>query len=49
MPDEWAMGKSENGWITGEVFYEYFVNYFYPWLVEKKMTPVGGFVKHFWR
>lgn len=33
MPDEWAMGKSENGWITGKVFYEYFVNYFYPWLV----------------
>lgn len=38
MLDEWAMGKSENGWITGEVFYEYFVNYFYPWLLEKKMT-----------
>lgn len=45
LPSGWAMAKSESGWINGEVFYEYFVNYFYPWLIEKQTTfPVVVFL-----
>lgn len=37
-PKDWAMGKTETGWINGQTFYEYFVNYFYKWLVQNKIS-----------
>ena len=30
--ESWGIGKSENGWMTGETFYDYIVNVFEPWL-----------------
>ena len=26
IPDAWALGKSENGWMTDETFYEFITN-----------------------
>ncbi|CAH1710854.1 unnamed protein product [Aphis gossypii] len=51
MPEDWAMAKSDKGWITGETFFEYVLNVFYPWLVEKNIKlPVilflDGHVSH---
>ncbi|GAB0091669.1 uncharacterized protein DMENIID0001_065250 [Sergentomyia squamirostris] len=31
----WNMGKSDTGWMTGPLFYEYIANKFYPWLVKQ--------------
>ncbi|XP_063215801.1 uncharacterized protein LOC134527237 [Bacillus rossius redtenbacheri] len=38
IPSEWGIGKSPNGWMTGEVFYEFLTNIFHPWLVKKEIT-----------
>lgn len=38
VPPEWGVGKSPNGWMTGQVFYEYLTNIFHPWLVTNKIT-----------
>jgi hypothetical protein len=35
MPKKWGLGCSEKGWMTGETFYEYIANVFYPFLKEK--------------
>ncbi|XP_031354205.1 uncharacterized protein LOC116178756 [Photinus pyralis] len=32
VPPGWAMGRSENGWMTQETFYEYMAIIFEPWL-----------------
>ncbi|XP_067215467.1 uncharacterized protein [Linepithema humile] len=32
VPIDWSIGKSENGWMTAETFYEYISNIFEPWL-----------------
>lgn len=51
MPPFWAIGKSENGWMTQETFFEYITNVFDPWL-EKNLIekPVifflDGHVSH---
>jgi len=37
MPEDWAMAKSDKGWITGESFFEYVLNVFYHWLVENNI------------
>lgn len=37
IPPEWAIERSENGWMTQELFYEYVANIFQPWLKEKKI------------
>lgn len=37
IPDSWGIGKSENGWMTSEAFFEYISNVFYPWLVKKEI------------
>ncbi|KAF5281918.1 hypothetical protein FQR65_LT14444 [Abscondita terminalis] len=37
MPQHWAIGRSDNGWMTGQTFFEYITNVFYPWLVEKSI------------
>lgn len=45
MPDGWAAGKSDSGWMTQETFYYYLKNVFHPWLVQCKMSlPVIVFV-----
>lgn len=43
--EDWTIAKSDKGWITGEVFYEYIVSYFHPWLLKNKITlPVALFL-----
>lgn len=45
IPPQWGVGRSENGWMTGETFYEYVANIFHPWLVTNKIEmPVILFV-----
>lgn len=45
MPNDWGFGKSESGWMTGETFFEYISNVFYPWLVKNNIKlPVLLFV-----
>lgn len=45
MPKGWGVGKSDSGWMTGEVFYEYMGNVFEPWLTEQNIKrPVIFFV-----
>jgi len=51
MPEDWAIVKLNKGWITGDTFFEYFLNVFYLWLVEKNIKlPVilflDGHVSH---
>lgn len=44
-PSTWAIGRTENGWMTAETFYEYIANIFHPWLVKEKIKlPVLLFV-----
>ncbi len=44
-PKTWAIGRSENGWMTSETFYEYVANIFHPWLIKEKVQlPVILFV-----
>ncbi|XP_073957399.1 uncharacterized protein [Choristoneura fumiferana] len=45
VPDEWAIGKSESGWMCSSTFYEYMTNVFNPWLEQNKIEkPVLFFV-----
>lgn len=45
MPENWAIGRSEKGWMNGEIFFEYLVNIFYKWLKDKKVLfPVLMFL-----
>ncbi|KAE9528876.1 hypothetical protein AGLY_012451, partial [Aphis glycines] len=37
MLSDWSMAVSDKGWITGETFFEYVANVFYPCLMEKKI------------
>lgn len=51
MPPAWAIGRSDNGWMTQETFFEYMTNIFEPWLTEKNIPrPVifflDGHVSH---
>jgi hypothetical protein len=32
VPNNWALGRSDSGWINSEVFYEYIANHFIPFL-----------------
>lgn len=42
---EWGIGKSENGWMTSAVFYEFVTNIFHPWLEQEKIPlPIILFV-----
>lgn len=42
---EWSFAKSDKGWITGKVFYEYIANVFHPWLLNQKIPrPVIVFL-----
>lgn len=45
MPSEWAIGKSENGWMTQEIFFEYICNIFLPWVKKENISlPVIFFM-----
>ncbi|XP_033223648.1 uncharacterized protein LOC117177211 [Belonocnema kinseyi] len=48
IPDDWAHGNSENGWMNGRTFYDYITEDFYPWLLENKFEfPIVLFLdKH---
>lgn len=37
IPDNWVHGNSSNGWMTGETFYDYIADTFYPWLLENQI------------
>lgn len=44
-PVDWALGRSETGWMTAETFFEYIANAFRPWLIKEKIQlPVILFV-----
>lgn len=45
IPDHWGVGKSESGWMTGETFYEFIANIFFPWVLNQKIPlPIILFV-----
>lgn len=45
VPKNWGIGKSENGWMTGEAFFMYITNIFHPWLKMMRLPlPVILFV-----
>lgn len=45
VPDDWAIAKSESGWINGTVFFEYIVNTFFVWITENQIQlPVIVFM-----
>lgn len=45
IPKEWGVGKSSNGWMTPDCFFEYFTNVFVPFFMEKEVTfPITVFV-----
>lgn len=37
VPSEWAISRSESGWINRQVFFEYIVNTFFVWLNSQKV------------
>lgn len=42
---DWGIGRSDNGWMTAETFFQYIANVFHPYLIEKNVTlPVLLFV-----
>jgi hypothetical protein len=45
LPNRWAFGRTESGWMTSATFFEYIANIFHPWLINQKITlPVVLFV-----
>lgn len=45
VPKHWGIGKSETGWMTGALFFEFISNVFHPFLLEKKIPlPVIVFI-----
>ena len=45
IPENWALGRSDSGWINSEVFYEYMSNHFIACIKSSKITrPVVLFV-----
>ncbi|XP_071055155.1 inner centromere protein A-like [Onthophagus taurus] len=37
MPQEWCLGRSETGWMKGDIFFEYITNEFHNWVVENNI------------
>ncbi|CAH2101986.1 unnamed protein product [Euphydryas editha] len=37
VPDGWGIGKSDTGWMTTEVFYEFIANVFHPYLLNNNI------------
>lgn len=51
VPSDWGIGRSESGWMTGETFFEYVTNVFFPWLEENHIQLpiilfIDGHVSH---
>nr|CAH7742610.1 unnamed protein product [Callosobruchus chinensis] len=51
IPDQWGIGHSDNGWMKSELFVDYILNIFHPYLIEQKVQrPVilflGGHKTH---
>ena len=45
VPEGWSIGRSDNGWMKSETFYEYVVNILNPWLDENGIKkPVLFFI-----
>jgi hypothetical protein len=45
VPEEWGLARSDSGWMTAEVFYEYVANVFHPYLLEQGVPlPIILFV-----
>lgn len=45
IPKEWGVGRSDNGWMTSELFFEYIANVFHPYLLQTGVTlPVIYFL-----
>lgn len=45
VPTGWGIAKSDNGWMTAEIFFEYVANVFYPYLEKENINlPVIFFV-----
>lgn len=45
VPTTWGLGRSENGWMTGETFYEFVANVFNKWLLDNQIKkPVILFI-----
>ena len=45
LPNNWAFGRTDSGWMTSESFFEYIANIFYPWLINQNIKlPVALFV-----
>lgn len=45
MPSQWGVGHSESGWMTSEIFFEYIINLFFPWLKNNSIVlPVVLFL-----
>ncbi|XP_050499973.1 uncharacterized protein LOC126880248 isoform X2 [Diabrotica virgifera virgifera] len=45
VPEEWGIGRSESGWMTGATFYEFITNIFDKWLTLSKISrPVFLFI-----
>lgn len=45
IPKDWGVGRSDNGWMTSELFFEYIGNVFHPYLLQKCVTlPVIYFL-----
>lgn len=45
MPPDWVLGRSESGWMTSCVFYEYIANELNPWIIREEIAkPVILFI-----
>lgn len=45
VPEKWGIGRSDNGWMKSEVFFEFIANVFHPYLQENNIQrPVILFV-----
>lgn len=45
VPSDWGIGRSENGWMTSELFFEYVANVFHPYLIRENIPlPVIYFL-----
>ncbi|VEN54906.1 unnamed protein product [Callosobruchus maculatus] len=37
MPDDWAVGRSDSGWMVSATFYEYVTKFMLPWLQKRQV------------
>lgn len=38
VPDDWGIGRSDSGWMTGQTFLSYVKDIYLPWLLTNKIT-----------